>query len=278
MPIGLLIYAGMRGREHKTGQVGDYESEPPDDLPPAIVGPLLRQTDSPGSNEFTATLFDLIRKGYYKSEPARDDKGNFDDLQIEKAAGSSFALSEFEAPVAKIVDAAIKGNKEKLSDLPELMEPRRSTNQTDNASFEAAVSAYFSDHKWYEKGAGKWLVGAAALFFAAGFLWWPFFISAGVLFVAALSTRLRNRRSAEAQLHAEHWEAFRHYLDDYPRMEEKPPGSIVLWEQLLVYAIAFGLADKVIKAAAQLAPAELATQSSLYYMGPNNHIAAVRPA
>ena len=41
-------------------------------LAPALVPPLLRQETDVGSNEFTATLFDLIRRGRYKSTPGDD--------------------------------------------------------------------------------------------------------------------------------------------------------------------------------------------------------------
>src|SRR5206468_3544750 len=57
------------GRERRTGYDREYEQQPPSDLEPAVVSPLLRQTETPGSLEFTATLFDLIRRGYFKSRP-----------------------------------------------------------------------------------------------------------------------------------------------------------------------------------------------------------------
>ena len=46
----------------------EYEQEPPSELEPALVPSLVAQRTRVGSNEFTATLFDLIRRGRYKAE------------------------------------------------------------------------------------------------------------------------------------------------------------------------------------------------------------------
>ena len=48
-------------------------------------------------------------------------------------------------------------------------------------------------------------------------------------------------------MHAQ-YQALRRYMKDFGRMDEKPPDSIVLWQQFLVYAVVFDMADQVIKA------------------------------
>ena len=48
---------------------------------PAIVPPLLRQGTYPGSLEFTATLFDLIRRGYYVAKPVTTEKKTWAGLR-----------------------------------------------------------------------------------------------------------------------------------------------------------------------------------------------------
>ena len=62
----------LYGRERSTGYDREYEQEPPTDTEPALVPPLLRQGGEAGSYEFTATLFDLIRRGRYTSTPVDD--------------------------------------------------------------------------------------------------------------------------------------------------------------------------------------------------------------
>jgi hypothetical protein len=46
-----------------------YEREPPTNDPPAVIGAIISQKPSVGTREFTATLFDLIRRGVLKAQP-----------------------------------------------------------------------------------------------------------------------------------------------------------------------------------------------------------------
>ncbi len=74
LPALLLIWLvfWFMGRERRTGYDREYEQEPPTDTEPALVPTLLRQGGEAGSYEFTATLFDLIRRGVYKAEHDHD--------------------------------------------------------------------------------------------------------------------------------------------------------------------------------------------------------------
>ena len=65
IPAILVIWAvfWFLGRERRTGYDREYEQEPPTDTEPALVPTLLRQGGEAGSYEFTATLFDLVRRG-----------------------------------------------------------------------------------------------------------------------------------------------------------------------------------------------------------------------
>ena len=67
----LAVYL-LFGREPRTGYDREYEQEPPTDTQPALVPTLLRQGGEAGSFEFTATLFDLIRRGVYTVEAGHD--------------------------------------------------------------------------------------------------------------------------------------------------------------------------------------------------------------
>ena len=78
----LLVWL-VYGRERKTGYDREYEQAPPTDTEPALVPPLLRQDDDVGSHEFTATLFDLIRRGRYKSTPVTTEKKIWGGLRHE---------------------------------------------------------------------------------------------------------------------------------------------------------------------------------------------------
>ena len=72
-------------------------------------------------------------------------------------------------------------------------------------------------------------------------------VPAGVLVGFTLASPVMRRRSREAaELYAQ-YRALRDYLRDFGRLDEKPPTGVVLWEQYLVMAVVFGIADKVMK-------------------------------
>ncbi|MBA3348693.1 MAG: DUF2207 domain-containing protein, partial [Actinobacteria bacterium] len=61
--LAIASFVGWRfGREHSSGYDREYEQEPPTETQPALVPSLLAQGGTAGSHEFTATLFDLIRR------------------------------------------------------------------------------------------------------------------------------------------------------------------------------------------------------------------------
>jgi hypothetical protein len=70
-PTALILLATwlLYGRERRGTYDREYEQEPPSDLAPALVPALVTERPKIGSLEFTATLFDLIRRGRYKATP-----------------------------------------------------------------------------------------------------------------------------------------------------------------------------------------------------------------
>ena len=62
--VGMIAFVYLRyGREPKVDYSELYEREPPTNDPPAVIGAIISQRPSVGTREFTATLFDLIRRG-----------------------------------------------------------------------------------------------------------------------------------------------------------------------------------------------------------------------
>ena len=74
------------GRERRTGYDREYEQEPPTETAPALVPTLLRQGGEAGSYEFTATLFDLVRRGVYSAKPATTERATWGGLRHEQLA------------------------------------------------------------------------------------------------------------------------------------------------------------------------------------------------
>lgn len=275
----VLVWVLVSRGPASPGYDREYEQEPPSDLPPALVAPLVRRTTRVGSPEFTATLFDLIRRGHYAAGPApavrgRRGRGAADLLLTRGTARRQ--LPPWDTQVARIVDRALEGAGDEgvaLSQLSDRMASDRGRNAKSLASWRSAIAREFVQRRWYDRLGGTVLMAAAFVtlmlavgLFASGVFahdpsdreWGPVLrmglgiaglLDAAVLAVASTRRRLRHRWTPRAAEQAVRWQAFARYLRDFPRLQDAQPASVAVWERLLVYGIAFGLADRVVAAA-----------------------------
>ena len=266
----------------------EYEESPPTDTPPALVPPLLRRSTTPEPNEFTATLMDLVRRGYFGARPVpggrRSDGAGQGSGDLELRRGDrSVPLREFEVPVAEIFDGLLAEGPMPLSKLHGHIE-----NDAENVArygrFRHAAESDIESRGWYTFTAARVMLLTSVALLALGIvgtaLLYPLstmatfyfgataFDGALVLLYASGIAKLarRRRRTAEGQLEARRWEAFRRYLTDFPRLREAPAASLELWEQHLVYAIAFGRAERVLEGAA-LYRLEMLSGSPMFWLG-----------
>jgi uncharacterized membrane protein len=294
-PALLLLLAVwfFYGREHRTGYDRQYEEEPPTDLKPALVLPLINEAKSPASISlaFTATLFDLIRRGVYKATPTTTKVSGKDVTDLQLAKGTHDTLAEFETPVAEIVDSALADGPVPLTALSDHFMKERATNATRFMQFSGGLSLQIAAKKWYAAGSGGKILGwSIPAFIVAGIallvvsingfnstapLWSDVlmlafglacFPNAVVAAIGATRVKLWRRRTLDAEKEAERWEAFRRYLKDFPRLKDAPAATLGLWESYLVYGIAFGIAEQVLKAAHLYMPPELHQQSTVYWI------------
>ena len=288
------------GRELRVPYDREYEQEPPSDLAPALVAPLLRQGTSVGAQEFTATLFDLIRRGVLEGRAGAD--------RALQAAGAGQArrrrpralgrhrtqeLTPWEKKVAEVVDDCLERRAStRLSLFKDHIDDDRVTNSARFTSFKESVESDIKQRRWYLTQ-GRLAAGLAIAAFAvaAGLLLWigiqgfrgpaPRWgadilpvalgicaaVNAAALIVFVIRRDLSVRRKRATQEEALRWDAFRRYLRDFPRLHEAPPATLELWERFLVYGIALGLATRVLQAAQLHLPAEMVAQSNLYWHG-----------
>ena len=284
------------GRELETGYDREYEQEPPTDTAPALVPTLVRQGGEAGSFEFTATLFDLIRRGHYQAEHVTTERSIWAGLRTERVSdlelskGEPVELTTWEKSVDSVVNNVLDGGKRRLSEFREEIEGERTAMAPRFEAFKAAASGEVANLGWFRSIGLVPLVVAMIVFAAIGALlafiaidgWrtvyprWSdvvllglavaAFVNAAVLLGASTRRKLWRRRTKEAALEAERWDAFRRYLQDFPRLQDAPPATLELWERLLVYGIAFGIADRVLQAAHMAMPEALAQASSVYWI------------
>ena len=284
------------GRELETGYDREYEQEPPTDTQAALVPTLLRQGGEAGSFEFTATLFDLIRRGHYSAQHVTTERSVWGGLRhesvadLELSAGKPVELTPWEKSVTSVVDHVLDGSGRRLSEFRGEIEGERSTMAPRFEGFKAAVETEVGNRGWFRSMGIVPLIAGIVVFAAIGGIlafvaidgWrtvyprWSdvvllalavaAFVNAAVLLGASTRRKLWRRRSKDAAVEAERWDAFRRYLQDFPRLQEAPPATLELWERLLVYGIAFGIAERVLQAAHIAMPEAMAQASSVYWI------------
>ena len=305
IPAAALIAAThlLYGRERATSYDREYEQEPPSELEPALVPPLLRQRAESGSREFTATLFDLIRRGRYTAKPVTSERKVWGGLRheqvadLELAPGAQIAEpASFERDVIEVVDSVLADGPERLSSFRDRIEADRTANAKRFESFKEHVTKAIEARRWFEsRGLVPIVLGIAGFALLAAILLFlgiqgfralaPRFgdivlialgicaaVNAVTCLLAAFAVRLWRRRRPAAQAEAERWEAFRSYLTDFPRLQEAPPASLELWERFLVYGIAFGIAERVLQGAHLHMPEKLHEASSVYWISPSGDL------
>jgi uncharacterized membrane protein len=287
IPVGLLILAIhlRRGREYDVGYHEQYEREPPSDDPPALVTSLVAQREHVGSREFTATLFDLIVRKDVRTLPADNAS-----LAVGARPATDGKLTGFEEKVSDLVGMLESENGGPV-ELDRMGRVARDADRSTRIAlshkynaFETAVRRDLRKRRWVDESGQTLRIALAVLLglAAAGMviLWAttrtpakPFrdaleLAAAGCLGVScvvAIATPLTvfNRRTREAALLGDRWDAFRRFLDDFPRFADAVPVQIETWERLLVYGIAFGLADRILDEAKLRLPAEALASSSI---------------
>jgi uncharacterized membrane protein len=309
LSVGTMVFVYLRyGREPKVDYEGRYEREPPTDDPPAVIGAIITQKPSVGSREFTATLFDLIRRGVLKAEPVSVKRGGLrgektmTDLRVRLGSYYSVALTDFERRVLNVAKGVLSDGPVNLTDFEKRM---KDGDEHDRRAYDSSYQGFRNEAKQeverrdlVERGPGVLLGWLALLLGLAGTAWFVLSLlgaSVGVvifligfsLFVfafaglvvwrvfgyagSALGSVLHPlwvRRTPKGALLHARWQAFRRYLGDFSRMDESPPASLALWEQFLVYGIALGVAEQVLEAARLHAPPEIVQEGGSFY-GPS---------
>jgi uncharacterized membrane protein len=304
LSVAAVAFVYLRyGEEPKVEYSGRYEREPPTDDPPAVISAIISQRPSVGTREFTATLFDLIRRGVLKAQPVSVKKGGLlgektvTDLRVELGSYETGALEVFERRVLNLAARVLSRGPVNLTDFEERIKDDREANRSSYESFTDDLKRDVEGRDLVEKSPGRWLGPAAVLVGLVGAAWFvlsllgvnvvslfclifsSFFsiIVAGFIvwvtyrvvsrFAGSALHRMWVRRTPKGALLHARWRAFRRYLTDFSRMEESPPASLALWEQFLVYGIALGVAEQVLEAARLYAPPEIAEGGSFYSPG-----------
>ncbi len=280
--IALYLWLFFKyGREPDTGYDYDYEREPPRDLPPCILPAILTQSgiqDTEMGKSFAAALIESARLGYieiretekkillFKSkglEYTLTEKGKKLLAGKYEPSGNERSLIAFEEDVLRVIfieagegdkvtsheiEAWAKKTTGMKNNFKDFMDRRKKELRN---NFERK---YFKLDDPASEKARKLFIGISVgfgsifvLLFLGGlrspvlFGFAPLVIILGILLSIPLA-----RRTREAALEYEKWKAFKRFMSDFSAMKDAGPSLIPLWEHYLVYAVALGVADKLI--------------------------------
>ena len=128
------------GREPKVDYDREYEQEPPSDLPPALVG-ALRTQGVVGTPEFTATLFELIRRGVISARSVQIERKTWMGLRtetvsdLELSLGTGDTVDPVEQPVMAVMRRVLEDGPVAITELRERIRDDVRANATSYQDF-----------------------------------------------------------------------------------------------------------------------------------------------
>ncbi len=282
-----------------------YERDPPRPLPPAVVPAILTQNkvqNAELAKGFAATLLEAARLGYLEIQEVQDagllGTGLFKDTdlvyQLTKKGQDLLRggrpdrkpdereLEPFEVEVLEAVFRRAGSGDTVTSNQIESWGKKIVGSKSNFLRFVEAWGPRLRG--WFERNffqlddprSEQARIGFTV--FAVIVMVVAFFVGFGVsLFVAgpvgavlvAVAWKSLARRTPQAALEVKRWEAFRRFMTDFSAMKDAGPQLLPLWEHYLVYAMALGVADRLLQNL-KLVAAELkqTVPSARWYSGP----------
>lgn len=295
-PFWLFRWLKRKNQEAnpKPVHVPDHVYELPAEMTPAIMNAAVFN-QAAGSKEITATIMDLIRKGYLQIEEDESEKKkklfekekqNF-RLTLKKIADEDL-LEHEERLLHLFLDIAGNGVEVTLEDIENIGDDKEKAKLFNSEREEwvrdveegsrTYKDAYRAPHA--SKVVGMILLTFLAnvfLFFLMGIiigttdisLWMLSVPLIGILFtVFVIFYHLKNPSlTMEGDRAFKEWRGFKNMLLDVGNFPMRDVGSIDVWGHYLVYAIALGVGDRVMEQLQIEYPAEELNNSSFgtYY-------------
>ncbi len=256
LPFFLRVWR-RAGRDYRFDDIPPYVHEPPSDLSPALVETLLREGEAPTARAYTATIFDLARRGFIEIEDVRVEKhGLFGpktsvdtNLTLRKDLSDGGPLEPFERAVLEVlfVDAAggeaTKGASLGLGALQNYLKKHV-------AEFQPWFQTWTKDVK--AEGRARGFIEAESLrlrniYLAVTVPLALLTLNVVMIVLAAVLIPKMKRRTRPWARENEMWKGLKRFLDDFSEFKETPSEAYKLWESYLVYGIVFGNAKRILK-------------------------------
>ena len=277
--IPINIIRNAKNKIVPTLDVDYYRELPRDDATPAEAATLLNkpinQAQFNFSNVFSATLMDLNLKKILLFEVEKetdskeniniilnDEKFDINSLKDDEKAIYTFLKNIFEKKKTnkisiKVIQDYIQNNSSKIAsliskvvkietkfvnnnDYTDKLEVKKFNKLTLSQLFTIMIEVFaFS------------FIAASGYLAINNLLKVPFIILGAMailgIILAFVAKKKLNIYTQKAVDEIDKWKGLKDFMEDFSLIDQKELPSIVIWEKYLVYATAFGIADKVIK-------------------------------
>ncbi len=257
----LIVYVVLRRKSTTDPEAyrGDYYRELPGDYSPAEAGYLFRLGKTK-SEDFTATVMDLARRGHlrleeYRGETGRIRKRSFTDYRIIPEEGRGF-LAKHEQELFSFIFNKIGGTADNGVTFKEIERfAKRNKNSaavyyqswSEEVKKQARARGFFGGTAWAGiiTGLASFVAGLILIFTQIFFVTGIVAVTTGPFLVAA--TLLLSNLTPTGADHFAKWRAFRRFLLHFSNLDRSTVPSLEVWEHYLVYAVSLGVAKQVIQ-------------------------------
>jgi uncharacterized membrane protein len=280
-----LYYWKKVGQDYRFTDIPEYCREIPSNLRPALVEVLRREGRSITPRTFTATLFDLARRGYLELEDRKVEKrgifGTKDKqettISLKKEYRHDPGLAPYEKDLLQLMFQTVVpsggevGARFGLEELQYYLKKNPSRFQSWYQKWAKGIRKEAAELKFIEPVSLRLRNIFLAVTLPLGILTLNPLL---LLFAGLFIPRIKRRAKPWAREN-ELWKALDRFLDDFSDFKELPPESYKLWEHYLVFGILFGNAKKILK----MLPVILKDERSaapVWYYGFNRSTMAAR--
>ena len=250
--IAILIYCYVKyDKEYKTNFIHKYYRELPNTYGPEVVEYLYKMNVS--ELAYSASVLEIIRKKGFKIEEVPNNKKDYTFIKNERPKE---VLTKEESIILDYLINDIGNGKEvRLSAIKDFGNVESSARAflAHFKSWQNSVITNANTYNFFEENkAGKFILIIVLLTIGAGFVianYSPVLLFviilvgiASFIYVATIKKRTKN-----GALEYSKWEAFKRFLVDFGKFDDKELPEIVLWEQYLVYATVLGVAKDLQK-------------------------------
>lgn len=259
--IGLIIVIykiyHKYDKEYERTFKQEYFRDFPNDYGPEVVEYLVNRAIT--QNSFSATILNLIYKKVLKIEEIQmENKSKEKDYLFTKIDYKK-TLTKSESQVLHIlIDLIGNGKEVKLSEIKSY-----SKNYTSSKKFMDAYNIWNSEaniiatnEEFYENATSAKIKGVLyslipliiifiSITFEANAYFFALLLIPMIISIIYFISFTKKTKKGNEDYHK--WLAFKKFLTDFGRLDEKELPEIYLWEKYLVYATSLGIADEVSK-------------------------------